>query len=254
MEILKTINGKRREEVLELLQADFPKECIERNYGGFAYFSIRSYQERLNEVIGSGNFDYIEDQLSTVTVGGVTAVNIRGTIIVRYDDGSVWVQRTAFGSENVGVRSDDDKNGKAGVPNDLSNSVKAAGSDAFVQCCRKLGIGDRQLREIRNEEKVNKKGKGSSGKSSAGQSYKIKIGGSCSAIGEKGFKLPAFIGEEKVSLKIWVNSEAYKQITSYVDTVPNFASKYSGKCLTIVGKKGAYNGETELEACSLVVA
>ncbi len=252
---LKTINGLTREEMLARLCENIPEERLGHNYAGYAYFGIQVYQDRLNSVVGGGNFDYVEDALCTTVVGGVTAVNIRGTITIRYDDGSVCLQRSAYGSENVGVKSDKDGAGRAGEPNDLSNSIKAAATDAFVQCCRKLGIAEQQLRAIRaSDKKQNKSGNGDRQRRIADQSYRVKISGPCTKIGDKGFKVPALIDNgEKVNLKIWVRSDAYEQISKMVGQVPDFVRKCQGSEITIVGKKGSYNGEAEIEASSLVV-
>ncbi len=56
-----------------------------------------------------------------------------------------------------------------------------------------------------------------------------------------------------MNLKIWVRSDAYEQIIKMVGQVPDFVRKCQGSEITIVGKKGSYNGEAEIEASSLVV-
>ncbi len=255
MNTLKTINGKSLSEILDELSADIPEDLLKRTYDGYAYFSIQVYQDRLNTVVGRANYDYMEDNLSSTVVSDVTAINVRGTITLKYDDGSICLQRSAYGSENVGVRSGKEGPEKAGKPNDLSNSIKAAATDAFVQCCKKLGIAERQLRDIRSKDKKPGKGETSSrSNNSAAKEYKLTIDGVVRAIGEKGFKASATIdGREKVSLKIWVRSEAYEQITSLMGSVQNFITKYKGANISVIGTRGSYNGEQELEVSSLIL-
>ncbi len=251
---MRTINGKPLNVILEELSANIPEELIKRTYDGYAYFAIHVYQDRLNEVVGQANYNYSEDNLCTVTVNGVTAVNVRGTITLKYDDGTACIERTAYGSENVGVASESES-GKAGKPNGLSNSVKAAATDAFVQCCRKLGIADKQLRDIRacDKDKGKRRG-GSEMRRGSGQEYKLRLDGAIRAIGEKGFKASALLnGNERVNVKIWVNSDAYKQITSQMGNIQTFATKCKGIDITVIGVKGIYNGEAEIEVNSLVL-
>ncbi len=249
----KTINGLTPEEVLKQLEADIPVIQLKRTWAGYAYFAIQTYQERLNAIVGLGHYDYIEDGLCTTTVGGVTAVNIRGTIVIRYDDGSEFLRRSSYGSENVGVRGED-KPEKAGEPNDLSNSIKAAGTDAFVQCCRKLGIAEKQLRAIREADKHSGKDSSEKGKNTAPSKYRVKFGSTCNSIGDKGYKLSAQLeGQGNINLKIWVDSEAYKQIVDRMGTIQNFVSKCKGSDVTVIGKKGSYKGEPEIEVGSFVM-
>ncbi len=256
MENAKTINGHTKEDMIKLLEAKIPDEQLSRTWDGYAYYKMQVYQDRLDAVVGGGNYDYIEDDLRETTVHGVTSVSIRGTIIVRYDDGSICLQRSVYGSENVGVRSDsaDDTEGgqSAGDPNNLSNSIKSAATDAFVQCCRKLGIADRQLRDIRNLDK--EKGRSSSKKPKTEyEEYRIQLIGGFTGIGEKGFKIPVMVNGEKTSVKLWVNSEAYTQITKYMGSVQNFVAKCKNTSLTVRGRKGVYRGESEIEISSLVI-
>jgi hypothetical protein len=249
----KTVNGHTKDEVLKLLTANIPEGCLDHTFDGYAYYPMQVYQDRLDEVVGVGNYDYIEDSLSETVVHGVTAINIRGTITIRYDDGDVFIQKSVYGSENVGVRNSSstkaEEGQREGDPNNLSNSVKAAATDAFVQCCRKLGIADRQLREIRKKEKEEGRTKK---KAKDASEFRVMISGQYRSIGEKGFKLPAILDGKEVSIKLWVNSEAYTQIVSGLGTVQNFVSKYKGTEVRVIGKKGEYKGETELEAISLV--
>ncbi len=252
----KTINGHTKEEMLDLLMAEIPSDRLDHTWDGYAYYGMQVYQDRLNEVVGGGNYDYIEDGLCETTVHGVTAINIRGTITVRYDDGSICLQRSVYGSENVGVRSASAKDSEGGQnvgdPNNLSNSVKAAATDAFVQCCRKLGIADRQLRDIRNADK--KKGRTSQNRQkSESEEFKVQLVGGFTGIGEKGFKIPIVMNGERMSVKLWVDSEAYAQITKCMGTVQNFVTKCKDTPITIKGKKGVYRGESEIEATSLVL-
>lgn len=254
MNTLKTINGKSLNEILDELSADIPEDLLKRTYDGYAYFGIQVYQDRLNAVVGRANYDYMEDSLSSTVVSDVTAINVRGMITLKYDDGSICLQRSAYGSENVGVRSGKEDPEKAGKPNDLSNSIKAAATDAFVQCCKKLGIAEKQLRDIRSKDKKTGKGETSRSNNSAAKEYKLTIDGVVRAIGEKGFKASATIdGREKVSLKIWVRSEAYEQITSLMGSVQNFITKYKGANISVIGTRGSYNGEQELEVSSLIL-
>ncbi len=142
-------------------------------------------------------------------------------------------------------------------PVSLENSFKSADTDAFKVCCRRLGIGDKQLRTIKAEEKEKK---GSSRENRRApmttehtETYSLKYTGKASPISDKGFKIPAVTDDgEAIMVILWNKSNSMAEI-SKVCELDKFVAAYSAKKVTVKGevRESNYNGKPEKQ---LVVA
>ena len=112
-----TVNNQ---EVLAALAAPFPPELVRTRIGGggtkLSWVPARSVSERLDQVIGLGNWDFHVSQLDNSNI-------VHGTLIVRLPDGT-QATRSDFGYETGGS----------------GESLKEAASDALRRCASLFGV------------------------------------------------------------------------------------------------------------------
>jgi len=112
-----TVNNQ---EVLAALAAPFPPELVRTRIGGggakLSWVPARSVSERLDNVIGLGNWDFHVSQLDNSNI-------VHGTLIVRLPDGT-QATRSDFGYETGGS----------------GESLKEAASDALRRCASLFGV------------------------------------------------------------------------------------------------------------------
>lgn len=203
----RTINGKSIAKVLEELQAPFPRECIEYNKYNYPYIKAEFYHERLDEVVGIMNYDFIITHNTWVNIKeDVMVINCVGTLSLKDDNGVVVASKSAEGTDVITMSK-----GKVVKP---GNDAKDAQQDAFKSCCRMMGIGDKQVREAR--KKVNDNTAGvvdEAGKENGDQIYVVKINGPFSTFYNKkrefvGYKVPVMDTDtkERYQLVIYADS------------------------------------------------
>lgn len=229
----RTINGKAVSQVITELIAPFPKEEIKDNPAGFPYLPYEAYRKRLDTVVGVFNYDYVVTQTDWITIGEKTHISCIGTLSIRDDNGNVVTIKSATGDADVITRNIDGAAVKSG------NDAKTADHDAFKSCCRMLGIGDAQLRAMRNGKKSN--GSGGSGSSVKEEEIRVLVCGEFKPLGGKGYKAPAVIKEtgEQVALILW--KEGVEAVQKYMK-LADFFKAYKNKEFTVVGTRNRFNG------------
>lgn len=246
---IKLINGHTVTELIALLTENF--EEVGETHDGFPTLTIEQYAGRINSVIGMLNYDYDVSSPIVTQVGNQTTITVAGKITVRYDDGTVFCIKSGIGSERVSYVKDTD------IPVSLENSFKSADTDAFKICCRRLGIGDCQLRTLKaaklkeKSEKDNGK-KHSSSKSASNDAATTKVlrfTGEAKALSDKGFKIPAVTEDgEILQVIIWNSSDGMAEI-SRCTSLDKFVEYYKNRNITIRGdiRESNYNGGKEIQ-------
>ncbi len=235
----RTVNGYTKDELIEKLSAEF--DTVEKSHDGFPTIKIEQYQQRMREVVGICNYDYIVGEPKVVTIDGQTTVYGTGTLIIHYDDGEVFTTKSAYGSTVLA------KSRTSGENLDLSKAIKSCDSDIFKACCKKLNIGDGQLRALKKKIKGEGNGAASSSstKEQADTTIRVQFTDLPKKMGTKGVKVAAVTEDgELVNVVLW-NSLLALIPSKY--TLEEFVKIYSENQLTVVGDmvKRTYNGKEE---------
>ena len=119
----RTVNGIPIREVWEKLQAEFPSDAVKKHPStGMAYIPVEKIEERLNNVVGMGNWDFeliAPVQVCSFGADGFESCIASGKLSI-YDDERVPIVRSTGGA---------------------ANSVDSAVQDVFKRCAKRFGIG-----------------------------------------------------------------------------------------------------------------
>ena len=234
----KTINGMARQEVVQKLNAPFEEADIKKDRNGFDYVEIGSFQKRLNEVLGTLNYDFEIDSEEIKIVGGKESIFVTGHITVRYDDGTECCRKSATGGTDIIVVKD------TGKAKDSASDLKSAVSDLFKACCKKLGVADDQLRALKN-----KKIEGQQTRPNSEEvTVKAFLSGEFKDLGGKGYSVTAKINDGDVSLMFW--SDAVKKVEEKVK-FDKFVQIYTNRTITLAGKWGEYKGKKQFTVSNI---
>lgn len=249
----RTINGKPIKQVMAELSEDFPSEEISSNRYDYSYIDIEKMRNRIDEVVGVENYDFVINESHFVPVGDKIESCCVATITIRDDNGCVVCVKSGTGGTNVKESSESGEVIKASLDS------KSAASDAFKSCCRMLGIGDRQLRSERRE-KDKTKSKKTSNKTTYNKKQSQQNGTVSDGAGEEkmiviprggfrsfngGYKSQAVVKGtgEKVVLVLWKN--AVPELEKHVP-LAEFLRKSNNMEVSIIGKRTSFRGENQV--------
>ncbi len=150
-----TVNGKSLRQVQEELEAPFPMEELVDAQGGGKAIPIGAYEDRLNQVIGVMNYDFITSEGRLETVGDRYMLHVSARITIYDDLRRPVVTKSACGGCNVIIINETKQ------PKSLKSDLDSAVSEAYKNVCQKLNVGVRQLRE--NSKKNRKQGNSNPG-------------------------------------------------------------------------------------------
>ena len=143
----RTINGKTLPDIIKELSKPFNSGLFKENLYGFPYLPVEAYRERLDEVVGSFNYDVSISHPELVTVGSRPQVMLKVAITIKDDKGSVVVTKEAPGGCAVILSNN------TGEVVSLKNDEESASGDGFKRCCKLLGMATKQLKELRDNKK-----------------------------------------------------------------------------------------------------
>lgn len=100
----RTVNGMPIREVWEKLQAEFPSDAVKKHPStGMAYIPVEKIEERLNNVVGMGNWDFeliAPVQVYSFGSDGFESCIASGKLSI-YDDERVPIVRSTSGAADV---------------------------------------------------------------------------------------------------------------------------------------------------------
>jgi len=134
----RTVNGMPIREVWEKLQAEFPADAVKKHPStGMAYIPVEKIEERLNTVVGMGNWDF--ELIAPVHVCSFGADGFESCVasgkLSIYDDDRVPIVRSTGGAADVIYPKESTR------PTSVANSVNSAVQDVFKRCAKRFGIG-----------------------------------------------------------------------------------------------------------------
>lgn len=235
----RSINGKTFETVLFELEKEFPKSAFKtRVMDGVKYLPIEVITERFNSVIGPFNYDFVCTEPQIVQVGTRDHVVLTGTLTIKDDAGVAVASRSSGGGTNIIVAK------VTGEATAVKNDAAIASGDVFKRCCRLFGVGDEQMRSIRNGG-----GKRNISANSYEEPdvtmYQVKIKQNFSQF-SKGYKTVVDVeGNGELELVIW-DSSAKKEIEKHLP-IAKFIKLYKpGNTLKLFGYENEFKGIKQL--------
>lgn len=238
----RTINKKSFDNIIKALAAPFDVNDFKPNKFGFYYLPVEKYQQRMDEVVGILNYDFITSEPRTCIVGTKPHISLSGTITIRDDDGNVVTQKSACGGCPVIMKNAD--NEAAAYKNDLESATQ----DVFKRCCKRLGIAEAQLKQLRRE------GKGSSedigGNAQTVSLYRVKLRESFSSLGKNGYSAMVDVEGEDEPRKLVIWQSAIVEIEKYIP-IAKFINCYKANMeFSLYGTLNVWkpkNGSSELQ-------
>lgn len=254
MENVRTINGKPLKQVMAELSAEFPATEVSSTNYDYSYIDIERMRNRMDEVVGVENYDFVINASHFVPVGDKIESCCVATITIRDDNGCAVCSKSGIGGTNVKESTEN------GTVIKASLDAKSAVSDAFKSCCRQLGIGDRQLRSDRKEKNKSKNkksgsasykskdqyqqnGKAQSDSSSEERMQIVLQGGFYSF--KSGYKAKGVVKStgESVVLVLW--NDNVVELEKYIE-LSRFLRESKNMELSIIGKRDTFKGENQV--------
>lgn len=144
MDTVSTINGNEAGKVLENLTAPIPEKLIEYDMNGHPFISYYVMKNRIDEVVGVGNYDFLAPSSRVVEIGNDKWIMVTGTLVIKDDNRKAIKTVSVDGAERITIV-------ESGNVQNLANSAENAWQNAFVKCMKCLSAPiAKQLSDIRN--------------------------------------------------------------------------------------------------------
>lgn len=241
----RTINKKSFNDIISSLSAPLDANDFKPNNFGYYYLPIEKYQQRLDDVVGILNYDFITSEPRTCVVGTKPHISLSGTITIRDDDGNVVTSKSACGGCSVIMKKAD--NEAATYKNDLESATV----DVFKRCCKKLGIAEAQLKRLRREGKGSNNISGNMEPATVSL-YRVKLRESFSTLGKNnsGYSAMVDVEGEKEPRKLVLWSSAIDEIEKHIP-IAKFINNYKANMeFSLYGTLNVWNrnnGQNELQ-------
>lgn len=240
----RTINGKSFKDIIVALSAVFSPNDFKTNRYGFHYLPVETYQQRMDEVVGILNYDFTTSEPHTCIVGTRPHISLSGTITIRDDSGNTVTSKSACGGCPVIMLS------KEAEAASYKNDLESASADVFKRCCKKLGIAEAQLKQLRTSKDTNRDISG--GNSGEVALYRVKLKESFSTLGKNngGYSAMVDVEGEQEPRKLVIWKSAIEEIEKFIP-IAKFVNGYTAnKEFSVYGTLSVWernNGQKELQ-------
>lgn len=231
----RTVNGMPICEVWKKLQAEFPSDAVKEHPStGMAYIPVEKIEERLNNVVGMGNWDFeliAPVQVCRFGAEGFESCVASGKLSI-YDDERIPIVRSTSGAADVIYPKNSTR------PTSVANSVDSAVQDVFKRCAKRFGVGMKGKASARSRQ---------SGRESPKEVVmKVTIMEPFKALPKGGAKAKVCVDGETLELYIWKKQ--------WDDLQKTYGEKFQiGQKLnemTFCGIRKEYRGSMQLEFVS----
>lgn len=144
----RTINGMPLNEIWEKLGAEFPQEDIKRHpTTNMEYVSVEKIEERLNRVVGMGNWNFFTDppQICRFGKDNHESCVVSGRLIL-YDDNRVPIVRSTCGASDIIYPAGSSR------PTSVANALDTAVQDVFKRCAKRFGIAKKEKNSMHGND------------------------------------------------------------------------------------------------------
>jgi len=234
---VKTINGKKIEEVFRELARDFPKEDVKlHDVTQKPYVPVEKIRNRLDEVVGIWNWSFKVSEPQLWKNGTVESCVVSGTMII-YDDERGEIEKGAAGGATIIYPSESER------PTSVANAVDSATKDVLKRCAKLYNIADNLERYASNQPI-------SSDVKKSKEVMRVDILGIFTALPKGGAKAIVSYNNEKKELIIF--EKEWNHLTKkYPD---NFQIGKRLNELNLIGSPMTYRGQPQIRFFSLAKA
>lgn len=242
----RTINGKSFKDVVAELSAAFSPNDFKENRYGFHYLPVETYQQRMDEVVGILNYDFTTSEPRTCIVGTRPHISLSGTITIRDDNGNAVTSKSACGGCPVIMLS------KEAEAASYKNDLESASADVFKRCCKKLGIAEAQLKQLRRGNSNNTNRNISDVAGETVSLHRVKLRETFSTLGKNnsGYSAMVDVEGEREPRKLVIWQPAIDEIEKYIP-IAKFVNNYKPNMeFSLYGTLNVWNknnGQKELQ-------
>lgn len=227
----RTMNGIPIQEVWKRLGAEFPSEDVKRHPStNMEYVSVEKIEERLNAVVGMGNWNFFSDppQICRLGPDNYESCVVSGRLVL-YDDDRVPIVRSTCGASDVIYPKDSNR------PTSVANALDSAVQDVFKRCAKRFGIA----------KKEKNAGHADRGKTQANSEKLMKVTflEPFRALPKGGAKAKVSYGEKAIEMVIW--TKQWEMLQKKYGSSFQIGGKLNE--ITFYGAEKVYRGTGQLE-------
>lgn len=239
---MRTINGKKLDDVFKELRTEFPSRAIRRHKSTQKlYIPVGYLRERLDTVLGVDNWEFVsmsKPELWKLGPNSYETCVLSGKLIF-YDDDRVPIVRSAAGGADIIYPKGETR------PTSVANAVDTAHQDVFKRCCRRFGIGNliqnaNQSADEEDEERDVPEL----------MYMEVAVLGAFQALSRGGAKVQVQYMGESLDLLIW--AKQWEELNRSYRGTFTIGNKINH--LKFLGKMGTYKGKKRIEFCRLAPA
>lgn len=227
----RTINGLPLNEIWEQLGAEFPQEDIKRHPStNMEYVSVEKIEERLNRVVGMGNWNFLTDppQICRFGKNNHESCIVSGRLIL-YDDNRIPIVRSTCGASDIIYPNGSDR------PTSVANVLDSAVQDVFKRCAKRFGIA----KKVGNSKHTDNRRR----RDRTEKLMKVTFLEEFRALPKGGVKSKVTYGEETLEMIIW--SKEWKHLQEKYGNSFRVGVKLNE--ITFYGVEKEYRGAVQLE-------
>lgn len=242
----RTINGKPIQEIVEELLKPFQTNDFKLDRNDHYYLPSEKFRQRMNEVIGVMNYDFITSEPQVMVIGTRPQIYLSGSLIIRDDDGNQVVKKSACGGSPI-IMINQTKEAAA-----VKNDMESASQDVFKRCCKAFGIAEAQLKQLRKENPVNDNNT-ISNENKELLLYRVTLRESFSTLGSNGYCAMVNIEGETEPRKLVLWRIGIQNVEKYIP-IKDFVKNYKpGKTFSIYGYKSEFQPKGKQVELQLVM-
>lgn len=242
----RTINGKSLQEVVEALKRPFSPDEFKQNLYDYYYLPTEKFRQRLDETVGIFNYDFLTSEPRVSMIGTRPHISLSGSITIRDDEGNSVVTKSSCGGSQVIFSN------KADEAVSFKNDLDSATADVFKRCCKRLGIAEAQLKQLRGTDKNNSK-KQDVNPAETIKLFRITLDEAFSSIGKDGYGAMVHIEGEKDARKLIIWKAAQEKIERYIP-IDKFLQYYTaGKEFSVYGYESVFKPRSGKEQLQLIM-
>lgn len=145
----KTINGQNWKQVMETLLEPFPAGVVQ-DRDGKPYIPANHFRERLDSVLAY-NYRDTYTELEVINVKDSSIVKVKCEISILDDNGDAIFTKQCYGGANIIFPKSEDGKSYLTTCWDIPNSISSAEQDAFKRCCKRVGLGEREIKNAKKQ-------------------------------------------------------------------------------------------------------
>lgn len=227
----RTMNGIPLNEIWERLGAEFPQEDIRIHPStNMEYVSVEKIEERLNQVVGMGNWNFFTDppQICRFGKDNHESCVVSGRLVL-YDDNRVPVVRSTCGASDIIYPKD------SGRPTSVANALDSAVQDVFKRCAKRFGIAKKEKNAMHAD--------GNRRQNRTEKLMKVTFLEAFRALPKGGAKAKVTYGEKTLEMVIW--SKEWETLQEKYKSSFHVGGRLNG--ITFYGVEKEYRGTLQLE-------